>query len=413
MSFAFDNRFVLPSTPVNSPRRKFFAFVFVLMLSFGGSPGFAPDKPAPSTLTAVPYLTQLPAVSATNVQPTLEDLWMGRAVFALESAYVGLPMGESDTIVMPNGEWRSYLHASYRNGLVHDQCGAPVEFPGCVVLYRSLDGGFTFKNNPPVCQIECKRCPCESKVDHIEQQQYPRVVAARNKFFMTYEWGGRAMLRRSNDGLNWSEPEWVFNTGVWKRWLRACKPHEAIGAHPFVPYDYECLAGGPSGIFVENDDVYIFVGMGQNPGAMGCFRGKIVQSAYQFKPCRANPLFTGVKNYGPRETTGAAANPFYDFRMSSSADVVKIGERYYLLYEGVRGPGPGDVGDNQFALAMARSQTNRIDAKWERFPGNPLLVDLPGNIGLGHADLVLHNGKTILFTSVNGYSRSRFVLVWK
>jgi beta-xylosidase len=99
--------------------------------------------------------------------------------------------------------------------------------------------------------------------------------------------------------------------------------------------------------------------------------------------------------------------------MSSSADVVKVGERYYMLYEGVRGPGPADVGDNQFALAMARSQTNRIDAKWERFPGNPLLVDLPGNIGLGHADLVIHDGKTILFTSVNGYSRSRFVLVWK
>ena len=87
-----------------------------------------------------------------------------------------------------------------------------------------------------------------------------------------------------------------------------------------------------------------------------------------------------------------------------------MGERYYMLYEGVRGPGEGDPGDTQFGLGLARSLTPAIDGPWEKYPGNPLLVDLPGNIGLGHADLVTLRGRTYLYTSLDGVTRSRLVL---
>ena len=86
--------------------------------------------------------------------------------------------------------------------------------------------------------------------------------------------------------------------------------------------------------------------------------------------------------------------------------------RYYMLYEGVRGPGPGDAGDTQFGLGLARSVTGEIDGPWEKFPGNPLLVDLPGNIGLGHADLAVIDGRTYLYTSLDGMTRSRLLLRW-
>jgi hypothetical protein len=59
-----------------------------------------------------------------------------------------------------------------------------------------------------------------------------------------YEYLGRIMLRRSEDGTNWSEPERVDDTGIWKLWLDECPPEERIGEHPFVHYDHECLAGG-------------------------------------------------------------------------------------------------------------------------------------------------------------------------
>ena len=68
---------------------------------------------------------------------------------------------------------------------------------------------------------------------------------------------------------------------------------------------------------------------------------------------------------------GAGADPYFDFSTISAADVLKVGERFYMTYEGIRGPGPGDGGDTQFNLGFARSTTNEIDGKWEKFSGNP------------------------------------------
>jgi len=299
-----------------------------------------------------------------------------------------------------------------------DQCGNPVAFPGCTVIYRSYDGGHTFQSdNPPVCQFECNQCPCTSAQDHIEQQQYPQTVHDGDGMAIVYEYLGRTMLRRSDDGLNWSGPQRIALSGIWKLWLRGCPAAERIGDHPFVPYDYECLAGGPPGIFLEGDRLYIFMAVGQNPGGMGCYVGNVNAPGADFRRCDNNPLFAGASTYGPIDGTGPDMNPFFDFRTISSAEVQRIGEgdnaRYYMLYEGLRGPGPGDAGDTQFGLGLARSLTNRIDGPWEKYSGNPILVDLPGNIGLGHADLVVHEGRTLLYTSLDGVRRSRLALVWK
>ncbi len=349
-----------------------------------------------------------------NDHPTLADFWEGRAEFVLDVVDTGLPMGESDTLVMHNGELWSYVHASAQSAGVVDRCGAPVPFPGCTVIYRSVDGGTTFSPETPLtCQFECATCPCVSEVDHTDQQQYPRVAYNGTTFFLVYEYLGRARLRRSADGLTWSMPERVADTGVWKLWLRTCRQEERIHEHPFVPYEYECLAGGPPGIFVEGGRLYIFVGLGQNPGAMGCYTGSVTTTGERLTRCRHNPLFVGAGEYGPLDEKGPQANPYFDFRTISAAEVQRIGARVYMLYEGVRGPGPGDGGDTQFGLGLARSLTPDIDGPWEKYPGNPILVDQPGNIGLGHADLVVIEGQTFLYTSLNGYTRSRLALVWK
>ena len=192
---------------------------------------------------------------------------------------------------------------------------------------------------------------------------------------------------------------------------------ERIGEHPFVPFNYECLRGGPPGVIVAEGTVYIFMAQGQNPGAMGCFKRAIDTTEAPFVACENNPLFVGAATYGPLDETGAPANSHFDFRTISSAEVQAIGAserlRYYMLYEGVRGPAAGDPGDTQFGLGLARSLTDRVDGPWEKYPGNPLLVDLPGNIGLGHADLAVLDGRTYLYTSLDGVTRSRLVLVWE
>lgn len=382
----------------------------VLLLAAGACAPPAPETAPRGTAAPKPVIQQAPGGGG---QPTLADFWEGRAEFVLDVRDTGLPRGESDTVVMDNGELWSYLHASDRSAGAVDQCGQPVEFPGCTVIYKSDDGGRTFHHEaPPVCVFACARCPCEAERDHMVQQQYPRVAYDGETMILVYEYLGRVMLRRSEDGLNWSRPQQVDNTGIWKLWLRGCPAAERIGEHPFVRYDYECLAGGPPGIWIEGDDVYVFVAVGQNPGGMGCFQGKVQGNAERFLRCANNPLFAGAGEYGPLDAAGPAANAYFDFRTISSAEVIKVGDRYYMLYEGVRGPGPGDAGDSQFGLGLARSQGERIDGPWETYPGNPVLVDSPGNIGLGHGDLVVVDGQTVLYTALEPEVRSRLVLAW-
>ena len=77
------------------------------------------------------------------------------------------------------------------------------------------------------------------------------------------------------------------------------------------------------------------------------------------------------------------------------------------------GQAKGDPGDSQFGLGLARSLSHEIDGPWEKYGGNPILVDLPGNIGLGHADLVVIDGLTVLYTALEKDKRSRLDLVWK
>jgi hypothetical protein len=187
-----------------------------------------------------------------------------------------------------------------------------------------------------------------------------------------------------------------------------------VGPHPNVPADaFGCLSGGPPGLYVQGSQMWVFVGMGENPGHLGCYTGAVDDGAAGLKPCQANPLFAGASTYGPTNATGAAANPYFDFSVVSAADVLRVGDRYYLTYEGDRGPTPGAAGDTQFNLGFARSVTARIDGPWEKYPGNPVLGDVPGNVGLGHADLIVLDGATYLYTATSPTTRGRYVLGWK
>jgi len=372
-----------------------------------------PHPTTPGSLSSQSGLMLQAQPARGGVHPTLEDFWEGRARFVLEVQDTGLPMGESDTIVMRNGELWSYVHASWRSAGVRDRCGAPVEFPGCVVIYRSFDDGYTFQHDPsPVCQFECQSCPCDSERDHIDQQQYPRVFYDGQVMVMAYEYRGRVVLRRSYDGLVWSRPEVIPASGPYLAAARPCAAGQQIGPHPYAAASSDCLAGGPPGVIIDHGQLYVFFGSGQNPGGLGCFFGAVNVAARQLQPCVHNPLLRGAAEYGPLLERAAEANPFFDFRTISSAEVQRIGDRFYLMYEGVRGPGPGDPGDTQFGLGLARSLSDQIDGPWEKYPGNPILVDVPGNVGVGHADLVVLRGQTLLYTSLDGRTRSRLALVW-
>jgi len=373
-------------------------------------PTSPPPTPTP-TLTPAPFV---PVPPAGREFATLDQFWAGEAEWVLEVADVGLPVGESDTVWRGGTEFWSYLHASFESAGVVDSCGEPVPFPGCVTLWKSHDGGLHFALEEPVCLFTCATCPCDPARDHVNQQQYPRVFFDADRAYIVYEWGAGVYLRTSADGLHWSAEAHVPGTGQWHAEPGACAEAESVGEHPNIYAETEfgnCLVGAPPGIYVEGPRLYVFVGMGRSPGHMGCYVGDKAAGAAGLRQCTSNPLFGAELGYGPVDLLGAAANPYFEFRTVSSADVVRVGDRYYMTYEGVRGPSDPSVVDDQFGLGLARSTGPAIDGPWERYPGNPILMDLPGNVGVGHADLLIVGPATYLYTATSPTTRGRYVLV--
>lgn len=360
----------------------------------------------------------------TRPPPTLEDFWMGRAEWVVDVVDVGLPVGESDTLQISDDVYWSYLHASYESANVVDQCGEPVAFPGCLTRWESTDGGQSFVLPTAVCLIPCGGCPCEDQRDHHGQtpagdraaaQQYPRVFATDGEFYLAYEWHAQVILRRSNDGLNWSD--WDYLTapgGTWHTNDFPCTSLERIGAHPNIRGEvHNCLVGAPPGIYVEGEMLYVFVAVGSAPGNMRCYTGHRDGDLSQLQICDTDPLFSGAPEYGDIDLTGAQANPYFDFRYVSSADVLRVGDHYYMAYEGIRGPDELERGmDTQFALGFARSVSDQIDGAWEKFSDNPVIMDVGFNFGVGHADLLVVEGMTMMYTATSQDTRGRYVLQW-
>lgn len=371
-------------------------------------------------------LLTLPVPSAAQGDhPTLADFWEGRAEWRVDVWDVGLPVGESDTVRLPDGGYWSYLHASYRSGGVVDSCGEPVAFPGCTTLWHSDADGINFSLVSPVCLFPCGSCPCNDERDHITAQQYPRVAVVRDDSgaietaYMVYEWHAQTRLRTSPDGVNWSPGVAIrFPGGTWPLSYQPCSETEQIGPHPFIAGQADgCLVGGPPGIFVEGDMLYVFVAAGSAPGHMRCYKGDrhiAERDALTLQPCEHDPLFGGAREYGPLDVFGADANPYFDFRYVSSADVLADDGRYYMAYEGIRGPDVLNRGwDTQFALGFARSTGPAIDGPWEKWPGNPALMPVSPNFGVGHADLLVVDGQTIMLTATSMQTRGRYILQWR
>lgn len=365
----------------------------------------------------ISVLTTLVPAAQAIPPPTLDDFWAGRAEWVVDIEDVGLPVGESDTVYWGGGVYSSYLHASYQSAGVIDQCGAPVEFPGCLTRWDSSDGGQSFSLAVPMCVLPCGACPCDDQRDHITAQQYPRVAVADDGMtYLMYEWHAHPVLRTSADRIDWSPGvEIEIPSGTWPTSYAPCSEVERIGPHPNIRGEvYNCLLGAPPGVYVEGDSLYVFVGVGSSPGHMRCYKGNRHEGATGLVRCDTDPLFSGATEYGPLDISeGAAINPYFDFRYVSSADVLKVGDRYYMTYEGVRGPDILERGrDTQFGLGFARSMTDQIDGPWEKLVTNPVIMDTSPNFGIGHADLLVVDGVTMMYTATSMTTRGRYALRW-
>lgn len=357
--------------------------------------------------------------------PTLADFWDGRAVWLVDVYDVGLPVGESDTVVVGDGVLWSYLHASDESAGVIDQCGDPVAFPGCLTRWESVDGGRSFTLPVAVCAVPCETCPCQDERDHhgwtpddtrAAAQQYPRVFFTDDRVYLAYEWHAQTILRTSPDGLSWSDWSYLRTPGgTWPSSFASCTAVESIGPHPNIRGEvFDCLVGAPPGLYVEGDTLYVFVAAGSAPGHMRCYKGDRHGPLDALRLCDTDPLFEGAREYGPLDITeGPEIAPYFDFRYVSSADVVRVGDHYYMAYEGIRGPDVLERGmDTQFGLGFARSVGPEIDGPWEKYPDNPVIMPVTFNWGIGHADIVFMDGVTYMYTATSQTTRGRYVLAW-
>jgi hypothetical protein len=364
----------------------------------------------------------VPLRKAALMPATLTDFWNGNATWQLDIFDVGLPVGESDTVHVEGSTYWSYLHASYETSGVQvlDRCGNPVAFPGCVTRWESHDAGQSFTISEPVCLFACESCPCaETEEPPINLQQYPRVLRSGDKWYMVYEWYARVQFLTSTDGLNWSEPQEIYGTSSWPYesgvfgYANCAGTVEEIGTHPNISWRAaDCFNGGPPGIWIEDDRLYVIVGVGMNPAHLGCWSNRLEWGAGGMQQCE-HILLTGASEYGPLDASGEDAAPYWDFRTLSSAEVLREGGYYYMFYEGIRGPSdPENPIDDQFGLGLARRHVSEgIDGPWEPYPANPLLDGLPGNVGVGHADVVNIDGWLYLYTATSETTRGRYVLV--
>jgi hypothetical protein len=144
---------------------------------------------------------------------------------------------------------------------------------------------------------------------------------------------------------------------------------------------------------------------------MRCYKGNRHGDLGALQICDTDPLFSGAATYGAADRFGTDANAYFDFRYVSSAEVLKVGDDYYMAYEGIRGPEELEFGrDNQFGLGLARATA--IDSTWELYPDNPIILDVADNWGIGHADFVVINGVTYLYTATSQTERGRYRLEW-
>jgi hypothetical protein len=359
--------------------------------------------------------TFIPSLLAQTESPSLGDFWEGRVEWIVDIFDVKLPMGEGDTIAISDTEYWSYLHANNTSFEIIDQCGEAAAFPGCVTLWQSEDAGASFNLLAPICLIPCEACPCDDQRDHITTQQYPRVARAEDgTWYMAYEWHAQIILRRSTDGMTWSDFEYLLIPGgVWPRDVEDCDGVEDIGEHPNIRGEGDvCLVGGPPGLYIEGGLLYVFAMAGSAPSHMRCYKGDRFGDLGNLQPCETDPLFTGATTYGEPNVFGEDALAYFDFRYISSADIFRDGEYYYMTYEGVRGPSALELGrDDQFGLGFARA--GELDSEWERYPGNPVLMGLVDNWGIGHADLLSISGTIYLYTATSMTTRGRYRLEWK
>lgn len=324
-------------------------------------------------LAALLILVMSLPMPATAAEPTLDDLWSGKARFEVEQSAYGVEFG------------MHFVSAVADQGTIHLFYNFPDAGENSIGLATTADG-VTFKNLGKVISRS------DSGWDR-RFAAFPGAAKVGEKWFLLYEGAGDSPgdvgLATSDDGLKFSKQAAPLLVHA-KR-----LPKDPVT----LQLAWEQTNIGTPSIYVEKDKFFVFYhGFGKSPygGPDDCQLGLATGTELtKLKRVPTNPILRTSKNGWDSGTIGKRS-------------IVKQGDYYYMAYEGSTDQ-PYDKAKWSSGLARAKA----LVGPWEKFSKNPVIPVTKGGFGYDGPEWVQFADKLYLYYRAPTGPTTRAALVWK
>lgn len=306
-------------------------------------------------------------------EPTLDDVWSGKARFEVEKATYGAEFGMHFLSVTTEDETIYAFHNTPDGG--QNSVGLATTTDG--VIFKNL--GKVLTRSPSGWDNRFAAFPGIGKLDE--------------KWFLVYEGAGGSPgdigLATSDDGLKFSkQPKPILIHS--KR-----QPKDSAD----LSLTWERTNVGTPSLYIENGSFYLFYhgfGKSSQGGPEDCQLGLAIgPDLTKLKRSGSGPIIKTSKRGWDSGTVGKRS-------------IVKQNEYYYMVYEGSTDQ-PYDKANWSSGIARAKALTG----PWEKFDQNPVLPVTEKRFGYDGPEWVQIGGVLyIYFRSPNGPT-SRAALVWK
>lgn len=306
-------------------------------------------------------------------EPTLDDVWSGKAKFEVEQSAYGIEFG------------MHFLSAVVDQGEIHIFHNLPDAGENSIGLATTSDG-VTFKSLGTVVT----KSP--SGWDR-RFAAFPGAAKVEGKWYLLYEGAGDSPgdigLATSGDGLIFSKQA----TPILVHAKRQPKDPTTL------QLAWEQMNIGTPSIYVEKDKFYVFYhGFGKSPygGPDDCQLGLAIGTDLtRLKRATTNPILRTSKSGWDCGTIGKRS-------------IVKQDDYYYMVYEGSTDQ-PYDKAKWSSGLARSKSLTG----PWEKFSKNPIIPVTKGGFGYDGPEWLQIADKLYLYCRAPGGPTTRAALVWK
>ena len=311
--------------------------------------------------------------SSSATEPTLDDVWSGKARFEVDPNVFGVEFG------------MHFLSAVAGQDAIHVFHNFPDSGQNSIGLATTTDG-VTFKNLGKV--VTRSASGWDSRF-----AAFPGAIKVGSKWYLVFEGAGDSPgdlgLATSDDGVNFTKhPAPIL--------IHARRQPKDPANLQLV---WERANVGTPSIHVENDKFFVFYhGFGKSSvgGPDDCQLGLAMGTdPKQLKRVGNGPLIKTSKNGWDSGTVGKRS-------------IIKQNESYYMIYEGSTDQ-PYDKAKWSSGLARAKS----LMGPWEKFAQNPVIPATNGGFGNDGPEWIQIADKLYIYFRSPSGPTTRAVLVWK